>query len=230
MRHAVSLRNFPVLLLSRAGLRRNLRRERGSIARKLAGQARPYRGGARRFPGCPDLFAIGCRKKIKKRLTGRNATPIEPPPTTELLTRRGRRELRSLFELLLLFLKGRGGQVRFFRRFHWQKRGFNNLARPISVRGVRSDRDLFFRWVERSARCLTIASEERETWAAGSLRDAYGVSASWVSEETHDGHVSKFIALLAIGPWEQRELVLGFWPERMCLELVKNERGSRGLR
>ena len=51
-------------------------------------------------------------------------------------------------------------------------------------------------------RYLTITSEGRETWAAGSLRGFVvwaglaraGLAHAMGSEETTDGHVSKFIA------------------------------------
>jgi hypothetical protein len=57
-----------------------------------------------------------------------------------------------------------------------------------------------------SRRYLTITSEGRETWAAGSLRGFIvwaglaraGLARMMGSEETTDGHVSKFIALSAI--------------------------------
>ena len=86
---------------------------------------------------------------------------------------------------------------------------------------------------------LTITSEGRETWAAGSLRGfvvwvglarAGRSGMAMGSEETTDGHVSKFIALGAIAGWnvERRTGLVVCW-ERMCLELVKNDRGLKRL-
>ena len=64
-------------------------------------------------------------------------------------------------------------------------------------------------------RCLTIASEGRETWAAGSLRDFDRWAGSWrelkslirrfESEETTDGHVSKIHRALEERASDRRE-------------------------
>ena len=64
-------------------------------------------------------------------------------------------------------------------------------------------------------RCLTIVSEERETWTAASLRGLVAGLASARAEvrvgegnrRDADGHVSKFIALGLMGPTERREAV-----------------------
>ena len=49
-------------------------------------------------------------------------------------------------------------------------------------------------------RCLTIASEERETWTAGSLRSAVADTCREARrEDFSDGHVSRFIALRLSG-------------------------------
>jgi hypothetical protein len=82
-------------------------------------------------------------------------------------------------------------------------------------------------------RYLTITSEGRETWAAGSLRGfvvwvclarAERVQAMG-SEETTDGHVSKFIALLRQRSGTSRDGLDCGLRRRMCLELVKNDWG-----
>jgi hypothetical protein len=86
-------------------------------------------------------------------------------------------------------------------------------------------------------RYLTITSEGRETWAAGSLRGFVGwvglaragLAQAMESEETTDGHVSKFIALLRQRVGTSRDGRVRGLRERMCLELVKNDWGSRGL-
>ena len=87
--------------------------------------------------------------------------------------------------------------------------------------------------------CLTIASEGRETWAAGSLR-GFGVglgfwreleawSGGGVREETTDGHVSRIHRALRGLRWNAvRRAGAGLSLRRMCLELVKNTMGSRG--
>ena len=90
---------------------------------------------------------------------------------------------------------------------------------------------------------MTITSEGRETWAAGSLRgfvvwvwfwligmilrerNDFGWLISDLDDEVRrdtDGHVSKFIALWLSGSERRETDCLSCWPERMCLELVKN--------
>ena len=41
-----------------------------------------------------------------------------------------------------------------------------------------------------SESCLTISSEERETWTAASLRGLAGFRAGWIRKRQADGHVS----------------------------------------
>jgi hypothetical protein len=80
-----------------------------------------------------------------------------------------------------------------------QARRFEGFELGLSFGGG-SPRSLVFACGASAPCCLTIASEERETWAAGSLRGfgrrvgfqarAWGQIRGLGSEETTDGHVS----------------------------------------
>jgi hypothetical protein len=87
--------------------------------------------------------------------------------------------------------------------------------------------------------CLTIVSEERETWAAVSLRGlvvGLGFGASWSfgsamgTEEMLTvtfQNSSRLDYLIRMNVVRRSS---GSRSERMCLELVKNERESQGFR
>ena len=77
-------------------------------------------------------------------------------------------------------------------------------------------------WVEADLgplRCLTIESEERETWAAGCPCGRLGSSGPGCREETIDGHV-----ILSIAFWrrEMSERVLGTRRENTVTSRVRN--------
>ena len=61
-----------------------------------------------------------------------------------------------------------------------------------------------------SPRCLTLASEERETWTAGSLRLGFGraLHSDVRRENCSDGHVSRFIAFWSVlsGMWIETDV------------------------
>ncbi len=86
--------------------------------------------------------------------------------------------------------------------------------------------------------CLTILSEERETWAADSLRGLVG-SGLWRELEFGAAMGTEEMLTVTFQNSSRLDYLIrmnvvrrscGARSERMCLELVENERESRGFR
>ena len=152
-------------------------------------------------PGARAQLRLFC----KNNLTPRTRPHISARPTAVALWRPARRrDFGTISRSAPPCWEAGAGRFRSSRFAAWPRnsglRGGSRGASGSSGRGgdPEGERKL-------SRRYLTIASEGRETWAAGSLRgfvvwvglrESCGLAWATGSEETTDGHVSKFIALL----------------------------------
>ena len=145
------------------------------------------------------------RPFCKNSLTARSRAHISARPTAVALWRPARRrDFGTISRSAPPCWEAGAGRFRSSQvcglaaEFGFARRFARGVLLQRSQRGSTGEGESF------SRRYLTITSEGRETWAAGSLRGFVGwvglarAGLVWLmgSEETTDGHVSKFIALL----------------------------------